>query len=528
MAVHRVLQTLHARIGALAPWRARGLAFVLGFAAVFAMPPLYQIYLLIPAFSGLLWLVAGASSRWRAFVVGWWFGAGFFTAGLYWVSFALLVDAAKFAWLVPFAVFGFAFGLGLFGAVAAWCVRAVPSGLAGRALLLAAMWVFLEWVRAWLFTGFPWNPLGSVWAFSDTFMQGASVVGVFGMSLLAALLATLPGALTATPPETKRLGLILNAGVLVVVAGAWLGGQQRLAAATDTTVPDVRLRLVQPNIPQAQKWRPELREGHMMNQVTLAVAPPIAGDPKPTHVIWAETSAPFFIGTHKPWLRLVGASTPSGGLTLLGAPRVVAGALADGATLNVANSLLAIDDVGQVTATYDKFHLVPFGEYVPLQDWLPLERITQGLGSFVAGPGPTTLDLKGLPPVSPLICYEIIFPGQVTDQQNRAQWILNLTNDGWYGRTAGPHQHFVSARLRAVEEGLPVVRVAGTGISGIIDAYGRVMQRLELDEKSFIDGDLPLPSQNLTVFAQFGNTVPLALVILVALGGVIVARRSTV
>ena len=526
MALHAFLHNLQTRVSALGRWRARGLAFVLGMAAVFAMPPLYHIYLLVPAFSGLLWLATGASSRWRAFVVGWWFGAGFFTAGLYWVSFALLVDAAQFAWLVPFAVFGFAFGLGLFCALAAWVVRSVPGSLVARALMLAAVWTFLEWVRSWLFTGFPWNPLGSIWAFSDPFMQGASVVGVFGMSLLTALLATLPGALAEADSGARRQGWILNVGVLLLLVATWVGGQQRLSHDLGATVPDVRLRLIQPNIPQALKWQADHREDHMMNQVSLSLSPPKAGDHAPTHVIWAETAAPFFIANHKPWLKMVGAATPSGGLTILGAPRVVGSPVTSGESLNVANSLLAIDDTAQVTATYDKFHLVPFGEYVPLQDWLPLERIAQGLGSFVAGPGPRTLDLKGLPPVSPLICYEVIFPGHVTDQQRRAQWMLNLTNDAWYGRTAGPHQHFVNARLRAVEEGLPIVRVAGTGISGIIDAYGRTKVNLSLGEKGFIDGDLPASLQQLSVFSRFGNALPLGLIFLVAGLALILGRRA--
>jgi len=519
-------QKLHLCVGALSLWRARGLAFVLGFVAVFAMPPLYQIYLLVPAFSGFLWLVSGASSRWRAFVIGWWFGAGFFTAGLYWVSAALLVDAAKFAWLVPFTVFGFAFGLGLYSAVAALVVRAVPGDLAARGLVLAAAWVFLEWVRGWLFTGFPWNPLGSVWAFSDSLMQGASVVGVFGMSLLAALLATLPGALVEPGAEGRRVARMLNIGLIAVAVAVWFGGQHRLSTASDQTVPNVRLRLVQPNISQALKWLPRLRASHMNDQITLATAPPKAGDAKPTHVIWAETAAPFFIANHAPWLKLVGAATPPGGLTILGAPRVLSSSSGSGERLKIANSLLAIDGTGRVTQHFDKFHLVPFGEYVPLKKWLPLKRITQGLGAFVPGLGPVTLNLKGLPPVSPLICYEIIFPGQVTDHQGRAQWILNLTNDAWYGHTAGPYQHFVNARLRAVEEGLPVVRVAGTGISGIIDAYGRVRQSLDLGKKGFVDGGLPLPTKHLSLYSRYGNAVPLTLIIGVAFAGLALVLRG--
>jgi len=497
------------------------LAFVLGVLAVFAMAPLYQFYLLIPAFGGLLWMVVAQPTRWRAFVVGWWFGAGFFAAGLYWVSFALLVDADKFAWLMPFAIFGFAFGLGLFCAVAAWAVPMTPGTLTSKALVLAAMWTLLEWVRTWLFTGFPWNPLGSVWLFSDTLAQGAAVVGTLGLSLLAALSALAPSVL-ADRDDRGRWAML--GGVVLLLAALALGGQHRLDDGTDAVVAAVRLRLVQPNILQAEQWKAARRADHMTNQLDLSTQPPAQGDPAPTHVIWAETSAPFFIANHTQWLRHVGAHVPAGGLMIIGAPRVVDSAQAS--SLKVANSLLAIDGSGAVRATYDKFHLVPFGEYVPLSDWLPLERITQGVGAFTPGPGPQTLDISGLPPVSPLICYEVIFPGEVTDGTGRAQWMLNLTNDAWYGKTAGPHQHFVSARMRAIEQGLPVVRVAGTGISAIIDSFGRVRASLALGEKGFVDGNLPKPALRTPIYARNGDLPTLLLSVLIFAGALILGRRA--
>lgn len=495
------------RVQALGNWQARALAFGLGALAVLAMPPLYQIYLLVPAFGGLLWLATGQSSGWRAFAVGWWFGAGYFANGLYWVSFALLIEADKFAWLIPVAVLGFAFGFGLFPAVAAWLVRFIPGGLAPQALGLAGIWTLLEWVRTWFLTGFPWNPIGSVWLLSDVTAQGAAVAGVLGLGFVAVLAAAAPAALAGT----GRGGWVVTGFAAALVAALVAGGQHRLSHAGDDVVEGVRLRLVQPNIRQADKWRPEQRTGHMLNQIELSTLPPAPGDAAPTHVIWAETAAPFFLANHDGWLARLGRAAPPGGLLMTGAPRVVGPSPEGG--LEVANSLLAIDDAGRVAATYDKFHLVPFGEYMPLPDWLPLRRITQGVGSFQPGPGPQTLDLPGLPPVSPLICYEIIFPGQVTDGTGRAAWLLNLTNDGWYGKTAGPHQHFVSARTRALEQGVAVVRVAGTGISGIIDAYGRVTARLALGEKGFVDGDLPAPARRPTVYALSGDGPVLALAV---------------
>lgn len=519
MALLDPLRHLHGRVQRLPRLRARAVAFALGLLAVLSMPPLYQFYVLIPAFSGLLWLSVAQPSRWQAFAVGWWFGGGFFTAGLYWISFALLVDAEKFAWLMPIAIFGFAIGLGLFCAVVSLAVKMTPGGLTAKALVLGGMWTVLEWVRSWLFTGLPWNPLGSAWLFSDTLSQGASVIGALGLSLLAVLVATAPGALVGR----SKSGPVLLGTSIVLVALFGVGGQARLSTASNAVVPDVRLRLVQPNISQSDKWKADQREAHMLNQLDLASQPPLAGEPSPTHVIWAETSAPFFLANHNAWRNYVGSKTPAGGLMIIGAPRVVDPAKNTSSntsgSLKVANSLLAINARGDVVATYDKFHLVPFGEYVPLSDWLPLDRITQGVGAFTPGPGPQTLKLKGLPPVSPLICYEIIFPATATDGSGRAEWILNLTNDAWYGKTAGPHQHFVSARLRAIEQGVPVVRVAGTGISGIIDAYGRVRASLALGEKGFVDGDLPRPTATASIYARFGDIPALILAVLLIIAG---------
>lgn len=505
------LRQLHAHVQRLSRWRARAVAFVLGLLAVLSMPPLYQFYVLIPAFTGLLWLSTAQPSRWQAFAVGWWFGGGFFTAGLYWISFALLVDAEKFAWLMPFAIFGFAIGLGLFCAVVSLAVKMTPGGLTEKALVLGSVWTALEWVRSWLFTGLPWNPLGSVWLFSDTLSQGASLIGTLGLSLLAVLLATAPGTLVGR----SKSGAVLLCTLAAFVALLGIGGQARLSSVSDAVVPDVRLRLVQPNISQADKWKADQREAHMLNQLDLATQPPLAGEPAPTHIIWAETSAPFFLANHNAWRKYVGSKTPADGLMIIGAPRVVNAGSNTSGNFKIANSLLAINARGDIEATYDKFHLVPFGEYVPLSDWLPLDRITQGAGAFTPGPGPQTLNLKGLPPVSPLICYEIIFPATATDGSGRAEWILNLTNDAWYGKTAGPHQHFVSARLRAIEQGVPVVRVAGTGISGIIDAYGRVRASLALGEKGFVDGDLPSPAASPSIYAHFGDILALILSIMI-------------
>ncbi len=491
-------------------WKAPALAFWSGVTAVFALPPLNLVFLAVPAFVLLLWLVVSRQRPWGAFFIGWWWGGGFFAAGLYWVSMALLVDAARFGWLIPIAIGGFALGFGLFVAIVALAVHRSNVSMAGRVLVLAGGWTLLEWVRGWLLTGFPWNPIATVWSFSDAALQPAAFIGTYGLSLLTVLAASAPAVLGN---GTSRRAWAFAALVVVVPMALFATGTVRLADAQAGFVPDVRLRLVQPNITQVDKWKPGLREQHMMTQLNLSQQPPAVGERPPTHIIWGETAAPFFLADHKPWLKFIGGVTPKGGLIITGAPRRAKDASDH---FQAANSMLAINDRGQVVESYDKFHLVPFGEYVPLADWLPLEKIAQGAGSFKAGPGPRTLSLKGLPPVSPLICYEVIFPGAVIATEPnvaRPKWLLNLTNDAWYGRTIGPHQHFHMARLRAVEEGLPLVRVAGTGISGVVDGYGRVLASLKLGEKGVVDSGLPQALNALTLYAQTGNGLPVALAI---------------
>jgi apolipoprotein N-acyltransferase len=264
-------------------------------------------------------------------------------------------------------------------------------------------------------------------------------------------------------------------------------------------VDDVRLRLVQPNIPQALKWKQDLRYSHLLKLIELSRA---EGQRPPTHVIWAETAVPYLLD-RDPQARLaVAKAAPPGGLVITGAVRT---SPEGERPYQVWNSLMALDEDGVIRAVFDKFHLVPFGEYMPMKSFLPLKKITEGSTDFSPGPGPLTIDLKGLPPVGPLICYEVIFPHEVTDPGLRPAWLLNLTNDSWYGYSTGPFQHFAAARMRAVEEGLPLVRVANGGISGIVGPYGEVVASLALDTDGIVDGPLPKPLSNPTLYSKLGN-----------------------
>ncbi len=489
-------------LAALTGWRRHLAALALGVLSVGALPPLYLLPLLVVAFTGLLWLGLGAKTPRAAFLIGWSFGFGHYAAGLYWITNALLVDVAKFGWLVPFAVSGLSLFLGLFSAAALGVLhyargRGFARGWAGP-LGFALVWTAVEWLRGHVLTGFPWNQIATVWADLPEMTQSASLFGAYGLTLLTvmAACAVAPLGETGVAPLARRRALLL----LLPLAGCAFFGVWRLNAATDADVPGVNLRLVQGNIDQRLKWRDDMRLETARKYIAMSAQPsanPISA------VIWPETALPFFLSDEHELRAAVGQLAARLGpqsLVITGTPR------AERAPYRVWNSVQAVDGRGKIVATYDKFHLVPFGEYMPLRWLLPFDKITPGAVDFSAGPGPQTIALPGLPPASPLVCYEVIFPGNVTDPRNRAGWLLNVTNDGWFGISSGPHQHLASARLRAVEEGLPLVRAANTGISAIVDSYGRLRMSLTLGATGVLDGPLPaaLPA---TPYARYGDFI---------------------
>ncbi|XKH34244.1 apolipoprotein N-acyltransferase [Azospirillum doebereinerae] len=500
------LGRVSARLASLTGWRRLAVAAALGGLATFALPPAYALPVLLVAFPGLVWLLDGAGTGRRAFAIGWFFGFGHHVLGLYWISAALFTDIERFWWALPLSAVGLPILLAMFSGTAAWLFHALRArgfggGLA-KPLLFAFCWALLEWLRGHVLTGFPWNLIGYGWVGVLPVLQSVSLVGVYGLTLLTVLVAALPAALPDPGLAPRRAATALVAGLALFAAlGGW--GAWRLAGASDETVPGVRLRLVQAAIDQRLKWAPGEREKNVQLHMNLSAAPPVSPSAEPvTHVIWPETAVPFFVDGDARIRQALASVIPSGGLLITGAPRSAVDAEGE---RRYHNSLVALDGSGAVEGVFDKFHLVPFGEYMPLRRWMPVGAIAGNGAEFSPGPGPTTLRLKGLPPVSPLICYEGIFPGAVVDEADRPQWLLNLTNDAWYGRTAGPHQHFAINQVRAVEEGLPLVRVANTGISGLVDAYGRVTHFLSLGERGFIDTSLPKATDGITPYARFGD-----------------------
>jgi apolipoprotein N-acyltransferase len=516
-----ILGRLAGRVAGLAGWRRWALAFGLGAAGSLALPPLYFVPGLVVAFTGLVWQLDGARRPRQAFWLGWWFGFGYLTLSLYWIAAALFIDIAQFWWLLPFTVTGLPALLAGAAGLATFAAWATGGRGVGRVLALAAAWGVGEWVRFWAFSGFPWNLVGQVWGASDYTLQLASVVGILGLSVLAVLAAAAPATLADAGRGPARWGPSVAALVLVVLVAGF--GAVRLSDAVVETVPGVRLRLVQASIPQTLKWKPGARDAIFQRHLELSRAP---GFDRVTDIIWAETAAPSFLDRDAGRRAVLATAVPEGGLMLVGTNRTTPQPTDPP---QVWNAMQAIDGSGRILASYDKSHLVPFGEYLPLRDVLGrlgMSKVTAGSIDFSAGPGPRTLDLPGLPPVGPLICYEVLFPGHVVDPARRPDWLLNLTNDGWYGRTAGPHQHLEIARARAVEEGLPLVRSANNGISAVFDAFGRERAQLGLNVAGVLDVELPRPIAP-TIQARIGILGAAVLVFACWAGALATRRRRT-
>ncbi|GAB5378358.1 MAG: apolipoprotein N-acyltransferase [Acuticoccus sp.] len=511
-----------ARLAALVERRGWRLVFaVLGGAGLaFAFPPFDFIPALV-AFSLLLALLEfGAAPARRPVLeralVGAGFGFGFHLMGLWWVGAAFLVEAERYAVLLPLAVVGLPLLLAPFTALAAALAGLAPPSLAWRALALALALSASEWLRSFVLTGFPWNAIGFGLTQTSLMAQSAAVVGVNGLAIAAVLLGALPAALC----ERRSRWLAAPVGVILAAMAAY--GAHRLLTVPATPPDAALVRIVQPNVPQDQKWEPAQR-GPIWQRL-LALTRGSADAPHPDIVLWPETAIPFLY------------RTPSLEQTELAEALAPASTLVTGAAEYVMtpagprtfNTVTIIGPDGTRRARYDKVHLVPFGEYVPLAGLLTrlgFSALAAGGSSFAAGTAPTTLATGNLPPFQPLICYEVIFPHVIAPAGTpAARWIVNVTNDAWFGNTPGPRQHLRHAELRAVERGLPVARAANTGISAMIDTAGRPVERLALGETGAIT--VPLPAARATLYARVGDAPLFAFWLCYSILMVVVKRRE--
>ncbi|MCJ2088261.1 apolipoprotein N-acyltransferase [Methylobacterium sp. E-005] len=526
-------------ISGLTGWRRLGLAWLSGAFGALAMPPFGALPALVVSLTVAVWLMDGAAADrpalrrlWLGFLIGWAWGFGYLTAGLWWLGQAFLVEADEFLWALPLGVIGLPFGLGLFYGAGFGAAGLLWRRGWGRIAALALGVGAAEWLRGHLFTGFPWNTLGMALAQNLWLMQGAAGIGLYGLTVLAILICAAPATLATVPDPAGRFGPSAAAALLLVALA--LFGAERLGPP-DPVVAGVRLRLVQPNLPQDAKFRPENRADIVDRYIELSQRPVEAGQPEPTHIVWPESAFPFLIQRDPDALAKVAAGLKPGQHLVTGAAR--AEEPLPGERLRYFNAILVIGPDGVISDSYDKVHLVPFGEYLPG----PLDAALRALGlrQFVAVPGGFSagaraaqriLAVPGLPPVAATICYEAIFPGAILPAGRAAPassppgLILNVTNDAWFGDTPGPRQHLAQARLRAVEEGLPLVRDANTGISAVIDPHGRITAQTPLDQETWLDADLPARIVGGTLYGRFGDAA-FAVMLAACLVGAVTGRR---
>jgi len=489
-------------------WRRRAIAFAAGAIGALAMPPIGLLPALFVTMPVAVWLLDGCGAkggaglqrdRFRsAAVAGWFLGFGYFVAGLYWLGAAFLVEPDRFAWALPLGVLGLPAVLAIFPAIGFVLSLALWSPGPARILALACGLGLSELARGYLFTGFPWNDFGMALGQYAPLAQGASIVGLHGLTPLVIAIAASPATLTDVTSSRRRfVPLVIACFGLLVVA---LFGGLRLSAATVNAVPNVRLRIMQPNVPQDSKFRPGAGAEILRRYLDLSdrsTSPSVAGLVNVTHLIWPESAFPFVLNREPQALGMIAAALGNHTILLTGAIRMSSGSRNDERAYN---SLLAVDGTGSIIDSADKVHLVPFGEYLPAGRLLRSIGLRQFIalpGGFTAGSARRLMNVPGLPPFQPLICYEAIFPGEVTPaprsdgEAPRPAFLLNVTNDGWFGLTSGPYQHLAQARLRSIEEGLPLVRAANTGISAVIDPYGRVIKELPLGVAGILDSTLP-------------------------------------
>ncbi|HEY6632460.1 MAG TPA: apolipoprotein N-acyltransferase [Rhizobiaceae bacterium] len=518
------MERLAGRIILLWGWRRLAAAFAAGAFLVLTQAPYDFFAAGFISFPVLVWLIDGATAdssssllgRLRpAFATGWWFGFGYFLAGLWWIGGAVLVEADSFAWALPFAVLGIPLLLAFFYGLATAVARLFWTDGIARIAAIAFGFGLAEWLRSFLFTGFPWNPVGLAAMPTPLLMQSVALTGVTGMNALAVFVFSMPALLAAR--RNLRLGLAL--AVLLVTAHAGYG-LIRLNTPVDASGGKLAARIVQPSIDLSEKWDDSVRDRVFQTTMALSERPPEAGKPTPQLILWPETSVPFFFTERPDALAAIGQMLQPGQMLIAGAVREEAG----GAAPLYYNSVLAIDDGGEIVDAVDKVHLVPFGEYIPFVDLatrLGIGQLVAGPMNFVAGSQRHSLELPGGARTAPFICYEIIFPDLVAIDVASTRFIVNVTNDAWFGDTPGPYQHFRQAQLRAVENGLPLLRAANNGISGAIDARGRVIDALALNVRDALDVEIDLPDgqNSLYPLRQFVGYAILVLFALFAFAG---------
>ena len=502
-------------------WRRHLLSFLAGGLASFSQAPFDFFAVCLISFPVLVWLLDGAaadasSGRLRRFAApfatGWWFGFGYFVGGLWWVGNAMLTDFERYAWALPIAVLLLPAILATFYGFAAALARPFWSDGLGRIAALAAAFGVAEWLRAMLFSGFPWNAVGYAAMPTPMLMQSVGIVGMTGMNTLAVFAFALPALLAGQRNVRTGVALIV---ILTALHTGFGFVRMSLPAEGDETL---ETRIVQPSIDQSEKWNTAVRDRIFRTFLDLSAGEAQQGAARPALILWPETSVPFILQDRPDALSAIGELVRDDQVLLTGAVRIE-GKNAAAPDTRFYNSVVGINSAGVMFDAVDKVHLVPLGEFVPLEALLSRLGITKLVelpGGFSRGSSRHAIQVADGVSAVPYICYEVIFPGIAVRETQDATMIVNVTNDGWFGRSPGPYQHLRQAQLRAVEAGRPLVRAANNGLSAVIDSRGRLVDALALDAVGTLDVAVPLAPAN-SLRTPLAGTIGWAMVLVFGL-----------
>lgn len=486
----------------MSSWKKFTISATLGAGASFAFTPTYFFFVLFFSFPGLLFLISRSKSWKETFLVGWSFGFGFFLIGMYWICYALMVDSDLFGWLVPFAVTLIPSVVAIYIGITSIIIHPVRHHPLILTICFVCAWVLIEILRTHLFTGFPWLTLGYSLGNWINMIQSASLFGVFGLSLLVLITSTLPFVLIIHRNKIHRSFYL--AFCIFILSSNFVYGAWRLDNGKTALLP-TKVRIVQPNIKQDIKWDKNYKYANLQKLLSLSKS-----EENPTYIIWPESALTYSIEDPKVQSLLASVISPNSYL--------LTGAVSYKLQTNkLYVSLLAVNSKGEISAIYDKKHLVPFGEYTPFKEYIPgIHKITHGLMDYSKGENEHDIisKIKG-PSFRPLICYEAFFPTETLNKDTKPDFLLNIINDAWYKDSSGPYQHLEMARFRAIEAGVPLLRSANTGISAIIDPYGRIIKKIPLNKQNVIEYSLPDKIFTMTLYNLYGNNIVSFLLLLI-------------
>ncbi len=458
------------------------LLMVSGALCALAFAPYHLQFFAVIGFSVLFYHLTTLDKAKTAFWRGWLFGVGFNIANLYWIGNSFIT--VDLWYLAPLGMIIFPCLMAFFPAIVTSLTVKLTSSNISRLFAFCLLCSLSDWLKGWVFTGFPWTLMGYIW--NETELQMTAYIGIYGLSALTIFIVSVIG---------SRSWRLIGTGV-VMFACLWAGGHYRLSQYKLEET-GVNLRIVQASISQKEKWQSIHFSDNLNKWIALSTLP--AERPLKA-IIWSESSVPAFISEYPGIRKNITTAIPPGGYIILGSPQKI---INDDKSVQYRTSTLVLNETGDILARYDKSHLVPFGEYIPFKNVVGFSKLTAGSENYSPGDGVKNIKLPNIPLFTPLICYEAIFSGEVVPADKKPAWMMNQTNDAWYGESSGPHQHLNIVRVRAIEEGTPLIRSANNGISAVIDPMGQILHRLELNEIGFIDFDLPKPLATLTFFSKY-------------------------